>query len=603
MTSMTGKTDIINLEQVTNLADLLQARVHRTPDKVAYRYFDNTGNAWTDISWAQMAGHVARWQEALRQEGLDTGDRVALMINNCPEWVMFEQAAIGLGLVVVPLYTNDRAENVSYIISDAEIRLLLIQGEEHWHTLKDSISNIDCLRKIISIEPVTADNNPAPVHVNKWLPDPVRRYALSRLEANKTTLATIVYTSGTTGKPKGVMLSHGNILWNANSPTDSITVYADDQFLSFLPLSHMFERTAGYYLPMMCGCTVNYARSIEKLAEDLITIKPTILITVPRIFERVHNKIHAQLSEKSSLARLLFSSAVNVGWHRFLYEQNRAVWHLKLLFAPLLYTLVGRKIMAKLGGNMRLAVSGGAPLSLDVGKTFIGLGLNISQGYGLTETSPVISTNKLEDNEPASVGQPLRDVEVKLGENDELLVRSPGVMLGYWNNEQATREMIDADGWLHTGDKARIEGNHIYITGRIKEILVLSNGEKVPPADLEMAISNDPLFDQVVVIGEQRPFLTAITVLNQEEWPKLASKFKLDSSESNLNQPQIQEAVIERIAEQISGFPGYTTIHRVYNTLEAWTVANTLLTPTLKLRRTQILDKYSQQIEKLYEGH
>jgi len=602
-TDLTGEKDIIAPDQVSNLAELFHMRVHRSPEKTAYRYFDHTDSEWVNITWSKMADSTARWQEALRKENFNTGDRVALMISNCPEWVMFEQAAIGLGLVVVPLYTNDRAENVAFIIDDADIKLLLIQGSDQWDDLKEPLKDKESLSKIVSLENITDTSTEKLVYVGNWLPDPVTRYALSELKVHKSSLATIVYTSGTTGKPKGVMLSHGNILWNANSPLDRIDVYQDDEFLSFLPLSHMFERTVGYYLPMMCGSTVSYARSIEQLAEDLIIIKPTFLITVPRIFERVYNKISVQLAQKSSFARFLFKSTVNVGWHRFQYKQNKTKWHPKLLFWPVLYLLVGKKILAKLGGKMRLAVSGGAPLAFDIGKTFIGLGLTITQGYGLTETSPVISTNKLEDNEPASVGQALTDVQVKLGENDELLVRSPGVMIGYWNNEQATREMIDADGWLHTGDKARIEREHIYITGRIKEILVLSNGEKIPPADIEMAISNDPLFDQVIIIGEQKPYLSAINVLNPDEWIKLAGTLGLETDEANLNTPAVQDVVKQHISECISEFPGYAKVYAVYNTLQSWTVEEGMMTPTLKLRRGPIIDKYSDEIADMYKGH
>jgi long-chain acyl-CoA synthetase len=524
------------------------------------------------------------------------------MVNNCPEWFMFEQAALGLGLVVVPLYTNDRADNVCYVIEDAGIKLLFIQGDEQWIQLKDGCDNQDTLQRIISKD-ILSIHDKAVTHIHSWLPDEARRFPLAELNVHKSSLATIVYTSGTTGKPKGVMLSHHNILWNADSGTHSVEVYSDDNFLSFLPLSHMFERTVGYYLPIICGSMISYARSIEKLAEDLVSIKPTVLITVPRIFERVFNKINAQLEQKSPVARYLFKATVNVGWRRFLLQQKKASWHPALLFWPLLNLLVARKIMAKLGGNMRLAVSGGAPLGADVARTFIGLGLTISQGYGMTELSPVVSTNKLDDNEPTSVGQPLRDVDVKLGEKDELCVRSPGIMLGYWNNEKATKEIIDDDGWLHTGDKAKIIDEHIYITGRIKEILVLSNGEKVPPADIEMAIAQDPLFEQSMVIGEQKPFLAAIVVLNEDEWLKLARKLNIEANEDSLNSDRVKKLVIERVNKQLHDFPGYANIYQVYVTLEAWTVDNNMLTPTLKLKRNQISQQYDQKINAMYEGH
>lgn len=593
----------IPVKEINNLPHLFCSRVRRTPNKVAYHYFDNTSQAWQDLTWSEMADHVARWQAALKAENLSPGDRVALMVNNCPSWVMYEQAALGLGFVVVPLYTNDRPENVAYIVNDAQIRILLLETADQWHALKNCCKDLACLQHIICMEPINDTAEPRLLQLNAWLPDPTVRYAMNELKVHKSTLATIVYTSGTTGKPKGVMLSHLNIFWNADAGEHNVNVRADDKFLSFLPLSHMFERTVGYYLPMLCGSTVTYARSIDKLAEDLVTKQPTILITVPRIFERVYNKIKVQLANKSPVARYLFETSVAVGWHRFRHQQGKQAWHPRLLLSPLLHFLVGRKIMAKLGGRMRVAVSGGAPLSAEIARTFIGLGLTISQGYGMTEASPVISTNKLDDNEPDSVGQVLPDVEVRLSEESELLVRSPGVMLGYWNQDEATRLAIDPDGWLHTGDKARIQHDHIYITGRIKDILVLSNGEKLPPADLEMAINDDPLIEQAMIIGEQKPFLSALLVFNPDEWRKLATQLQLVPSEEHLNNPLVHEHVITRLQHLMTSFPGYAKIYRVFITPEAWTVENGLLTPTLKLKRQPIQAKYSQQIAVMYKGH
>ncbi len=593
----------ITLEQAGNLPGLFLQRVKQTPDTIAYRYFATEQQAWRDITWREMAAHVARWQAALKQENLSPGSRVAIMLRNCPQWVMYEQAALGLGLVVIPLYTNDRPENIAYIVQDSDVKLLLIDGALIWPSLKGVCTQLTSLQRIVSVTAIADSVETRLITLEQWLPTEKQQYPLAQLNVDKSTLATIVYTSGTTGKPKGVMLSHGNILWCADSGTSSIPVYSSDIFLSFLPLSHMFERSVGYYIPMMCGSTVAYARSIELLAEDLISIRPTILVTVPRIFERVYNKIKLQLAEKPAFARKLFHNAVEVGWYRFRFQQGKAAWHPRLLLWPLLNLLVAGKIIAKLGGRLRLAVSGGAPLSAEIGKTFIGLGLSISQGYGLTETSPVVCTNKLDDNEPAGVGQPLRDVEIKLGNNDELCIRSPGVMLGYWHNETATKEMIDADHWLHTGDKARIEKGHIFITGRIKEILVLSNGEKIPPADLEMAIANDVLFEQALVVGEAKPYLCVITVLNPKQWQTLAISLQVAPTDDNLNIKQVQDAILERIRLKMQHFPGYAKIFCVHNTLEPWTVENSLITPTLKLRRKQIIEKFTKQIEHMYAGH
>jgi long-chain acyl-CoA synthetase len=400
------------------------------------------------------------------------------------------------------------------------------------------------------------------------------------------------------------MLSHWNILFDSDSALEIVQMYADDLLISFLPLSHTFERTVGYYIPMMVGATIAYARSIPELGEDLQTIKPTLMISVPRIYERVYNKIQAGLAEKSPIATKLFNLAVDTGWKRFLHQQGRGGWHPTFLLWPLLNKLVAGKIMAKLGGKMHMAASGGAPLPMPIARVFIGLGLNLIQGYGLTETSPILTANPEDDNDPGSVGIPLRGLELRIGENDELLARGPVIMLGYWNNPEATSDVIDAEGWFHTGDKARIENNHVYITGRLKEIIVMANGEKVPPADMEMAIALDTLFEQIMVIGDARPYLTALIVLNPEQWKIHASKLDLDLNDTNAHRSEIfEELVCDKIARQLSEFPGYAVIRHATCVLEPWTIENELITPTLKLKRNRIMERYAADIEKMYAGH
>ena len=597
-----NRTDYITVDEARSLPGLFLKRVQRSTGITAYHQYDPGTTSWNRYTWGETAREVGRWQAALEAEGLKAGDRIGIMLRNCREWVLLEQAALGLGMVVVPLYTNDRAGNVAYIVNDATVKLLLIEGGETWHNIREARDQFGPLKRIVTLQRVEDPDDDRLLHAADWLPAEGREPAEPDLYPQQ--LATIVYTSGTTGRPKGVMLSHHNILWNAWASTRIVPVYTDDLFLSFLPLSHMFERTVGHYIPILAGAQVAYARSIPELAEDLRTMRPTVLISVPRIFERVYNKIQAGLEEKPPLARRLFQAAVDVGWQRFQVRQKRAAWSPRLLLHPLLHALVGRKVMAGLGGRLRVSISGGAPLSVDIARTFIGLGLELIQGYGLTETSPVISANPPDDNDPASVGVPLPDVEVRIGEDDELLVRSPGVMLGYWNNDEATRAAIDRDGWFHTGDQARIERDHIYITGRIKEILVLANGEKVPPADVEMAIANDPLFEQVMVVGEGRPYMAAIAVLEQDHWRELARSLDLDPDDpAALTSDKATEAVLDRIHDQMKAFPGYAQIYRVILTLEPWTVEDGLITPTLKLRRKQIMERFADRIEALYAGH
>lgn len=603
---MYKQQDYITPVTVNNLSDLFYERVKRSADKVAYTYYDEDNSAWTDLTWQDMAKQVELWHTAFRHEGLVKGDRVAIMMRNCPDWVVFDQAAYSLGLVVVPVYTNDRAENIRYILENANVKIFFIEDPTHCKELieNESIFNGDGLKDLIRIvthQSIDGYNNPRLAQVETWLPSYAETIEQVTLEPDD--LATVVYTSGTTGRPKGVMLSHNNIFMNAHSGAIFEHLDIEDVFLSFLPLSHMFERTAGYYMPMVIGARIAYARSIEQLGEDLLIIKPTIFVTVPRIFERVYNKIHDQLAKKSPVAQGLFKLAVSVGWYRFLVQQKRQGWHPKLLLWPLLNKLVAGKITAKLGGNLQLAVSGGAPLAPEIAKTFIGLGLTISQGYGLTETSPIVSTNKLNNNDPFSVGQTMAGVDVKLSDAGELMVKGATVMQGYWNNDDATKDVIDSDGWFHTGDVAKIENDHIYITGRIKEIIVLANGEKVPPSDIELAISSDSLFEQVIIIGEAKPFLVAILTVEEENWKEFAKQNGVSPEESSLELENIKEIFLKRINDQLSEFPGYAKVIRCHVVLKPWDIEGGLITPTLKLKRSEIHEKYTSEIEEMYRGH
>jgi len=598
-----AKTDIIPASVSGTLAGLFRERVRRSPDKVAYRQFDANNRQWRDTTWKEMATAVARWQDALAREGLQHGERVAILLRNCKEWVTFDQAALGCGLVVVPLYTDDRPESAAYILNHCGARVLLLQGEDQWQGLLTVRDQLDGLVRIVTLEPVTVPEDEHRVRsLAEWLAESGGE--LHTDDGDSGELATIVYTSGTTGRPKGVMLSHWNILFDSESALKIVQVYSDDLLISFLPLSHTFERTVGYYIPMMVGATIAYARSIPELGEDLQTIKPTLMISVPRIYERVYNKIQAGLAEKKPIATKLFNLAVDTGWKRFLHRQGRGNWHPAFLLWPLLDKLVAGKIMAKLGGKMHMAASGGAPLPMPIAKVFIGLGLNLVQGYGLTETSPILTANPEDDNDPGSVGVPLRGLELKVSENDELLARGPVIMLGYWNDPDATNDVIDAEGWFHTGDKARIENNHVYITGRLKEIIVMANGEKVPPADMEMAIVLDTLFEQIMIIGDARPYLTALIVLNPEQWEIYAGKQGLDVTDKSAHRSEeFEKFVCEKTARQLSEFPGYAVIRRVTCILEPWTIENELITPTLKLKRNRIMERYAADIEKMYEGH
>lgn len=597
--------DYISPEAAFTLDGLFHERVRRSPHHVAYRYFDEAAGDWREITWQSAMQQAVSWQQALLRESLAIGDRVAIMLKNCPSWVMFDQAALGLGLVTVPLYVSDRAENIAHVLQDSGAKLLLVNCASDWQAVGTLGVDFKSLQRVVVCKLSPADAGDQRISsLDAWLPASVAPNEFEHRVLDANALATIIYTSGTTGRPKGVMLTHSNLMHNARDALVYFAVYPHDVFLSFLPLSHALERMAGYCLPMMSGATVAFARSVQQLQDDLLKVRPTIIVTVPRIFERIQLALRSKLEAGPAYALRLFALAVDVGYSCFEYEQGRAKWHWRHLLWPILKCLVASKLQARLGGRLRLAVAGGAALSVDSARTFIGLGVPIVHGYGLTETSPVVSVNKSENNVPSSVGQALPSVQVRLDVSGGLEVRGPNVMPGYWNNPDANNAIFTADGWLKTGDVASIDqSGRITITGRTKEIIVLSNGEKVPPTDIEAAIMADPLFEQAMLVGEGRPYLGLLAVVNQEKWLALAQKHHLPSAwPEGLADRQACAFALARVAAQMKSFPGYAKVRKIALLSTPWTIENGLLTPTLKIKRHLILQEYAAQYEKLYQG-
>ena len=603
----TAEVPIADLASVRTLAELLQWRVKQTPQGEAYRQFDDARGVWAGISWLSFGERVARFARALAALGVQRGDRVALLLPNTLDAVTVDQAVLANGCVPVPMHAIDNPASIAYILADSEATLLVADTKEQWQAIAATGAVPATLRHVVLRErdKSPAGGVPAVLSLDVWL---ARGDTAAVAEAvdgpGEEDLATLVYTSGTTGKPKGVMLTHRNVLANVKSIQAHLHPRADDVFLSFLPLSHTFERTCGYYLPIACGACVAFARSVSQLPEDMRTVRPTILVSVPRIYERVYAKVQAML-EASPAKRRLFRWAESVGWRRFCREQNLPVEQggspaLDALAWPLLLRLVAKPLLAQFGGRLRVAVSGGAALSQAIARTFLGLGLPIVQGYGMTESAPVVAANTPEDNDPSTVGRVLPGVEVAIGENKELLVRGPNVMRGYWKREEDTARAL-AGGWLHTGDQAAIEDGRVRILGRVKEIIVTSTGEKIAPVDLEMAMMADPLFEQAYAFGDNRPFIASIVVLGRGPWERLARGLGLDPADpASLHAPAAVHAALERIKELTQGFPYYAQPRAVALTLEPWTVENGLITPTLKLKRNNLVARFGDVIEGLY---
>ena len=599
-----------DLRAVQTLPELLAFRAALTPDREAYRQCDPATGQWTGLSWAQAQERVRLWSRAIAASGLPQGARIAILLPNGLDAMSIDQAAMAAGCVPVPLHAIDNPGSIAYILADAEVSLLVVADVAQWERVRGVGLPLPHLMGVVATGTPAQGAGPNGVPVaplSAWLQHAAPDTPLPPPPGPED-LAAIVYTSGTTGKPKGVMLTHANVMADVRAVLQRIAPTQDDVFLSFLPLSHTFERTGGYYLAMASGSCVAYARSVAQLAEDLTTVRPTVLVSVPRIYERVHARLIETLTP-SPFKMQLFQAAQAVGWKRFCAAQrlpapqdDGAGGWMRALPWPLLRALVARPLLARFGGRVRVAVSGGAPLSPTIAQCFLGLGLPLVQGYGMTETAPVVSANTLDDNDPATVGRALPGVEVRIGENRELQVRGPIVMKGYWKRPEDTAKTIAADGWLGTGDQAEIVEGRIRILGRIKEIIVTSTGEKVPPADLELAITADPLFEQAFVVGENRPFIACVAVVQNGEWRQLAEQLGLDADDpASLAQPSATRAALARIEQGTAGFARYAVPRAVHLVREPWTIENSFMTPTLKLKRNNLMAHYADAIEAMYQ--
>lgn len=589
-----------SLADVTTLPELLRWRVRATPAAEAYRHFDGAAGRWVSQSWQEIDAEFERWRRALAAEGFSAGERVAILMPNGIPHVAMDQAALSRGLVPVPMHAVDNPDSIAYILADSGAQLLFVDTLSRWQAITSTGQPLDHLKRIVCADAAGLSAADARiVALDRWLAEPRSASApLADVAVEPGDLAAIVYTSGTTGRPKGVMLSHGNIVANVKAVARRIAAVPNDVFLSFLPLSHTFERTGGYYYPIAVGACVAYARSVSQLGEDLKIVRPTVLVSVPRIYERIYALIMQHRAAAGGAERALLDLALVVGGRRFDARQGRGSPALfDRLAWPLLKRFVADKVLAQFGGRLCVAVSGGAPIAEPVIRLFLALGLDVLQGYGMTETSPVVSVNTPDDNDPSSVGRVLDGIEVRLGELDELLVRGPSVMLGYWHKPEETRRVKQADGWLHTGDQARIENGRITITGRVKDILVTSTGEKIAPVDLETAILADPLFEQALVIGEQRPFLAALVVLNAKAWVQEKERLAASGKQGAAGERAV---LLARIAAAVKAYPSYATPRAVWWTLDPWTIAGGLLTPTLKNKRPALERRFAAEIEQIY---
>ncbi len=571
------------------------------PDNVALKSWRS--REFAEIRYGELLRYVDIAADNLRRLGIGSGDRVGIYSTNRPEWVITDLATLKLGASVVPLYPSTTESMLAYIINNCQMKLMVVENHELGLKLSNVLPQAASLKYCIGMEPIESVIPGALDFHGTFLESCCIQAAAA--QGSATDVATIVYTSGTTGNPKGVMLSHENIVANAQSVITRFRVTPADVTVSYLPLCHMFERTCGYYAVLLGGGTIAYATSITTVAADVARIRPTILIAVPRVIEKAFEEAVRRVHEKSRWNQWLVSAAMS---SLNLYT-NRRFRHdhisLSLRLKRIVFNrVVGSAFRQLAGGRLRLIASGGAPLDRKVAKAFHILGFNIVEGYGLTEAAPVVCCNSPFENVLGSVGKPMDGVEVRIADTGEVLVKGPNVMLGYYGDPEATAKAIDGTGWLHTGDLGQFdEQGNLAITGRIKDIIVTSYGKNIGPAAIEATLLRSPYIHQAVIFGDKRKYLSALMVPDGESmcaWAR-SNGFQADC-DAIINHPAFRRLISQEIEQATRECSSYEKPKDFRLIREEFTIENGLMTPTLKPRRAAIAEKYSGLIESMYHS-
>jgi len=594
----------VEIRTVCDILTHLQAHF-RKPDLLRYK----SGGAWRDISTDEFAATVRSLSLGLESIDVGPGERVAILSENRPEWTAFDQAILNRGAVTVPIYATLLTEQVRFILDNSQSKAIVVSTVAQMEKVLPVLPALPGLRAIIVLD---APASGLPARAAPWTDllrageaahrtDP-RRFEAARSRVVPDDLASILYTSGTTGDPKGVMLTHGNFASNVNATLRIIPFSERDVTLSILPLTHVFERMVEFAY-LAAGATIAYAESIDAVSQNLLEIRPTVVACVPRLFEKVHARILDTVRAAPLVRRLIFGLALKVGRAkaRAMLAGRKAPLLVRLLH-PLTDRLVFSKVREKLGGRLRFMISGSAPLSPDIAEFFYAAGIRILEGYGLTETSPVVAVNTLERTRLGTVGPIIPGIEVKIAPDGEILVRGPNVMKGYFRNEEATREAIK-DGWFYTGDIGLIDADgFLKITDRKKEVLKTSGGKMVAPQPIENLLKTDRFIAQAVLIGDRRRFISALIVPNPaliESYAKL-KQIPYRTFEDLIKDPRIIDLIRRRIEAKMAGLPSYETVKKFFLLPRELTPESGELTPTLKVKRRVVEKKYADQIESMY---
>ena len=563
---------------------------------------------YQDISYATLAERIKDFCLGLTELGLQKGDRVALLSENRPEWAITDLATLAGGGVTVPMFSTLTSAQVEYIVRDSGAKILCVSSERQLQKIKDWDANVPTnIQHIVIFDDLQDDSvrtfdQVCELGQQVENGDQVYQQASEAVEPDD--LASIIYTSGTTGDPKGAMLTHSNFMSNAQAATGVVTIGPDDVFLSFLPLSHVFERMGGHYLPLSGGATIAYAESLFTIRQDMQEVRPTIMMSVPRLYEGMHERIIRSVKEGSSTKQKIFHWSVGVGAKvSQAIQRKRKPNPILSLKASIANKLVFQKLKAVTGGRLRFFVSGGAPLSKAIAEFFHAAGILILEGYGLTETSPVISVNQPDRWKFGTVGPIVPGVEVKIAEDGEILSRGPHIMQGYFNKPSDTAEAIDADGWFHTGDIGEIdEEGFLTITDRKKNILVLSNGKNVAPQPIENQLKQSLYISEIMLLGDQHKSVAALIVPSLDEIKEYAKEQQLETGDmaALLQTQEIQRLIRGEINQYSSDLADFERVRMFTLMAEEFSEKSGEMTPTLKLKRSVVMENHKAAIEQMY---
>ncbi|HTK48793.1 MAG TPA: long-chain fatty acid--CoA ligase [Gemmatimonadaceae bacterium] len=568
------------------------------------------GGVYQPISSRTLEERVRRTAFGLQELGVQAGDRVAIFSENRPEWAIADYACLTASVTDVPLYPNLPPEQAEYILRDAGAVAIFVSDVAEAAKIAEVRAQLPALRHVVTFAAERHDG--ADLTLTELeargaaVDDEARRarYREHALSVRPDDLATLIYTSGTTGEPKGVMLTHDNLYSNVMIAAVQIPFEGNDVCLSFLPLSHIFERMAGHYLMLQVGCSIAYAESIDTVPTDMVTVRPTIVLSVPRLYEKMYARVLENALSGGAIKKRIFF------WARGVAERwadatlaGRTPRGLLAWQYGLAQRLVFSKLKARTGGRLRYFVSGGAPLSPEINKFFFAAGLVILEGYGLTETSPVISVNTPGAFRIGTVGRPVAGVDVTIAPDGEILTRGPNVMMGYYNRPDATREAIDADGWFHTGDIGQLEDGFLTITDRKKDMIVTAGGKNIAPQPIENALKTNKYISQAVLIGDKRKFPVVLIVPNfdnLEKWARIKNLQWTDRAQL-LAMPIVHAKMEKEVFGKLHGLARFEMPKKVALLEHDFSVERGELTPTLKVKRRVIDTSYRHVIDRLYE--